>query len=494
MENKWAEWIVEADIPRMQQAMENGSLSSEELVQAYMDRIRKVDGLLRSILELNPDAPGIAKALDKERREQGSRGTLHGIPVLLKDNIGTADSLHTSAGSIALADHYAVEDSFVAAKLRRAGAVLLGKTNMTEWANAMSSSMWAGYSSRGGLTLNPYGPGEFFVGGSSSGSAVAIAANLAAAAVGTETAGSIVCPASQNFIVGLKPTVGLVSRSGIIPFARSQDTAGPMTRTVTDAAILLGALAGEDERDEATMADGRRALADYSPFLDRSFLKTARIGVPRFYYQELEGDEERLAIIEQAIATLREAGATVIDPVSLPCEQQEWGNVMGYELKSHLNDYLSGLDESLPVHSLKDVIAFNEAHAEQALKYGQDGLIRCEATSGTLTEQNYLDAKAQNKEHARSQGIDYVLKEHSLDALLLPGCWDGSDIAGKAGYPLIAVPAGYSREGATSPGGYPTKGPFGVIFSGAAYSEPALIAIAFGFEQASRHRFPPALD
>ncbi|WP_442601042.1 amidase family protein [Paenibacillus sp. KN14-4R] len=492
MNVKLEEWIIEADIRNMQIALERGEISSEELVQMYVERIQKYDGKLRSILEINPEAIEIAKALDEERREKGSRGPLHGIPILLKDNIDTCDRMRTSAGSVALAASRAAADSHVAAKLRAAGAILLGKTNMTEWAGFMSNTIWAGYSSKGGLTLNPYGPGEFFVGGSSSGSAAAVAANLGAASIGTETSGSIICPASQNFIVGIKPTVGLISRAGIIPLAHSQDTAGPMARSVADAAILLGALTGVDERDSYTLASEGQSYQDYTPFLDQDFLKQARIGIPRYYYRNL--DAERLAIMESAIATLRAEGATILDSVTLPCEQVEWRwEVMRHEFKKDLNDYLAKLDESIPVHSLQEVIAYNNAHADVALKYGQSTLIRAEETSGTLTEQIYLDAQAQNFEFARKQGIDHVLKEHQLDALLLPGDINGCDLAARAGYPLITVPAGYSEQGVTTSEGWITKGPFGVVFAGTAFSEPTLIRIAYGFEQATHHRYSPPL-
>jgi amidase len=441
----------------------------------------------------DPEAIEIARALDRERKEKGSRGPLHGIPILLKDNIDTHDQMHTSAGSVALAGSIAAEDSFVASGLRSAGAVLLGKANMTEWANFMSDTMWSGYSSRGGLVLNPYGPGELFVGGSSSGSAAAVAANLAAAAIGTETSGSIISPSSQNSVVGMKPTVGLISRSGIIPIAHSQDSAGPITRTVADAAIILGALTGVDERDADTLSGVNRSFRDYTPFLDEGFLQHARIGIPRFYYQAL--DEPRLAIIEAAIAVLKSKGATIIDPVKLPCEQTEWDrNVLRYEFKKDLNDYLAKLPETVPVHSLQDVIAFNEQHAEIALKYGQGRLTWCEETSGTLTEQAYLDSLMKNREMARTKGIDYALEEHRLDALLFLGSEGGSDLAARAGYPLITVPAGYAASGIITSGGYTTKGPQGVTFVGTAFSEPTLLKIAYGFEQAAKHRFPPQLD
>ncbi|GIP03893.1 amidase [Paenibacillus lautus] len=486
-------WIVEATIADMQHAMEEGWMSSAELVQLYLERIGLYDGWLRSILEVNPDALQIAQELDQERRNLGARGRLHGIPILLKDNIDTGDRLHTSAGSITLADSYAAKDSFVAAKLREAGAVILGKSNMTEWANFMSSTMWAGYSSRRGLTLNPYGPGEMFVGGSSSGSGAAVAANLAAAAIGTETSGSIISPSSQNSLVGLKPTIGLVSRTGIIPITHTQDTAGPMTRTVEDAAILLSAIAGADDLDEVTKTAAQARVEDYTKFLDASYLKRARIGIPRYYYKHL--DRDRLDIVESAIDVLREQGATIIDPVELPCQGTRWdANVLRYEFKKYVNDYLANVAPSLPVHSLAEVIAYNEAHADTALKYGQDTLIWAEETSGTLTEKEYLESKRKNKERAGTMGIDHVLREHQLDALLFLGNEYGPDLAARAGYPSVTVPGGYAENGIIAPGGYNTKGPQGITFIGTAYSEPVLIRLAYGFEQATKHRVPPKLS
>lgn len=484
-------WIIEADIDSMQMAMETGAVTSEELVRVYLERIDKYDPIINAVLEMNPDALQIAKDLDKERKESGSRGNLHGIPILLKDNIDTGDNMHTSAGSIALADSYAAKDSFVAAKLRDAGAVLLGKTNMSEWSNFMSSSMPAGYSSRGGQVLNPYGPGEMFVSGSSSGSAAAVAANLSAASIGTETAGSIVGPATQHGVVGIKPTVGLVSRAGIIPISSSQDTPGPIARTVRDAAILLGALTGIDSEDPATVSSGESALEDYTPFLNASFLRQARIGIPRHYYQHL--DAERLAIMEAAIATLIQEGATIVDPVSLHVEQQNWNNdAITYEFQKGLNAYLSQLAESVPVHSLEELIAYHNNHAEVALKFGQDTLIRSQET--TLTEESYLQKIQAYKELPLQQGIDYALDQNDLDALLLPGDVDGLYIAARLGYPLISVPAGYSIHGVMDADGDSTKGPFGVVFSGRAFSEPTLIQLAYGFEQATHHRFPPDLE
>lgn len=484
------DWIVEADLMSMQTAMESGFISSEDLVRSYLERIHKYDTEINSILEINPDAILIAMDLDKERKLTGSRGKLHGIPILLKDNLDTGDKMHTSAGSVALAESFAATDSFVASKLRSAGAVILGKANMSEWSNFMSSRMPAGYSSRGGLVLNPYGPGEIFISGSSSGSAAAIASNFAAGAIGTETAGSIVGPACQNSLVGIKPTVGLVSRAGVIPISVSQDTPGPIARTVTDAAIMLGALTGIDDKDDATLLSKEHSYDDYTPFLDADFLRQSRIGIPRYYYKHL--DEERLAIMEAAISTLQAAGATIVDHVSLHVEHNNWNNdVICYEFKKGLDQYLSELSDTVPVHSLQELIDYNENHAEVALKYGQDTLIRSVET--TLNEQTYREKKQQYDALARSEGIDYVLAEHGLDALLLPGDVDGMYIAARLGYPLITVPAGYSSIGVVDSGGDSTKGPFGVVFSGKAFSEPTLIKLAYGFEQATNHRVPPQL-
>lgn len=486
------EWIVEADIRKLQSAMESGAITAEELVQAYLERIRRYNAKVNAVLEINPDAIAIARELDQERAVKGRRGLLHGIPILLKDNIDTHDHMHTSAGSIALSGSIAKKDSVVASKLRQAGAVLLGKTNMTEWANYMSSTMLTGYSSRGGQVVNPYGTSEMFVGGSSSGSGAAVAANFCAAAIGTETSGSIISPASQNFAVGIKPTIGLISRSGIIPIAHSQDTAGPIARTVADAAILLGALTGADEDDEVTLPGSLHALTDYTPYLDADYLPHARIGIPRYYYRDL--DEERLAILEEAIALFKSKGATIIDPVSLPCEQTEWDwNVLRYEFKHDLNRYLANVADTVPVHSLKEVIAFNEQHAESALKYGQDTLIASEQTSGTLTEEAYLASKQKNRDMAATNGIDYALDAHQLDALLFLGFEWGSDLAARAGYPSLTVPAGYAKRG-TWTKEYATKGPQGITLVGRAFSEPTLIKIAYGYEQATHHRFPPNLD
>lgn len=477
-----AEWLIEATIDDMQQGMEEGKLTSRDLVLMYFDRITRIDkdgAKINSVLELNPDALQIAEALDAERKQKGSRGPLHGIPVLLKDNIDTHDKMHTSAGSIALANHIAAEDSFVAKQLRQAGAVILGKANMTEWANFMTEGMPSGYSSRGGQVLNPYGA-DFSIGGSSSGSGASVAANLTAVAIGTETSGSIISPAGQNSVVGIKPTVGLISRTGIIPIAHSQDTAGPIARTVSDAAILLGALVGIDDQDLITQTSKGHSHTDYTQFLDRNGLQGARIGVVTSMYDKLS--EEEVALMKSAADALRAQGAIVIDGVEIPSLKENWSyDVLVYEFKPDLNHYLSQVGPHVPVHSLEDVIAYNNEHADVALKYGQTLLETSQKTSGTLTEATYINNRERDLYLSMEQGIDYAMNEHSLDALLFPGTW-GSSISCKAGYPQLTVP-----------GGYTSKGPLGVTFIAGAYSEPTLIKLGYAFEQATKHRVAPVL-
>ncbi|MGU3472043.1 amidase family protein [Paenibacillus sp. D51F] len=483
-------WI-EADILTLQAAMESGSLSAAACVRWYLERIERLNPKLKAVLEINPDALEIAEALDAERLERGSRGPLHGIPILLKDNIDTGDRMHTSAGSLALAEHFAVMDSAVAEQLRAAGAVFLGKANMTEWANFMSGTMLSGYSSRGGQTLNPYGPGELFVGGSSSGSGAAVAANLCAAAIGTETSGSIISPSSQNGLVGLKPTIGLVSRRGIIPISHSQDSAGPMARTVRDAAILLGAMTAADPRDDAMQEQGRKAYADYTPFLDANGLQGARIGIPRHYYQGL--DEARAAIIERAIALCKDRGAIIVDPVSMPCENAKWDwDVMRFEFKKGLNDYLAQAGSGASVRTLDELISYNETNRDAALKYGQDTLIWSNETSGTLSEPVYAESLRLNHEVSRDQGIDHAIRAYKLEALLFLGNEEGLDVSARAGYPVITVPGGCAETGAIGDEGYTTKGPQGITFVGAAYSEPVLLRLAYAYEQASLYRVAPS--
>ncbi|ALC92407.1 amidase [Bacillus sp. FJAT-18017] len=475
-------WLEEATIEDMQEKMKSGELTSKELVLMYLYRISQYDhkgSELRSVLEINPEALHIAAALDAERKADGPRSPLHGIPVLLKDNIDTADKLHTSAGSKALADSYAIEDSEVALSLRIAGAVILGKTNMTEWANYMAYEMESGYSSRGGQTLNPYGPGIFNVGGSSSGSGAAIAANFAAVAVGTETSGSILNPACQNSLVGVKPTVGLISRRGIIPIAHSQDTAGPMARTVTDAAILLSALSGVDSADQATHANPLEHV-DFTAFLEEG-LTGKRIGIARDFYFSQAG-EKKAKIADQAIEVLKTLGAEVVDVV-IPSARLMWDwEVLKYEFKAGVNAYLKGLAPSAEVRTLADVIRFNDENPEEMLRYGQDVLNNSEATSGGLYEEEYIRSLEFNEYHAKENGIDFVLKDYGVDAILFPH-EEGCDLSARAGYPSVCVPAGYTDEGE----------PVGITFAGTAWSEPVLIQIAFAYEQATRARKAPVL-
>ncbi|WP_047983031.1 amidase [Ornithinibacillus californiensis] len=474
--------LIEATVLELQEAMDAGHTTAKEITIAFLEQIAKYnqDGpKLNAILEINPDAIFIAESLDIERKEKGSRGPLHGIPVLIKDNIDTGDKMHTSAGSITLAEHYAKEDAFLVKQLREAGAIILGKTNLTEWANFMAIGMPNGYSSRGGQVLNPYGPASFDVGGSSAGTGSAIAANFAPLGIGTETSGSILSPASCNSLVGIKPTVGLISRTGVIPISSTQDTAGPMTRTVTDAAILLGALTEVDPDDAATSTNPNR-INDYTAFLNTDGLKNKRIGLSREYLKGLP--EEELQLVEKALQDMTKLGATIIEPVDLPTEFTNI-TVMIHEFKNGLNAYLKNADPSLPVHTLLDVIQYNQEHAESALKYGQKILLESESKSGRLTEMEYLRDRLEDIRLSQTEGIDKAIHEHQLDALVFVNNY-GAGIAAKAGYPSITVPCGYTKEGK----------PVGITFTGLAYSEAELIEYAYAYEQATRHRKAPILE
>ncbi|MCT8138342.1 amidase [Anaerobacillus sp. CMMVII] len=472
------DWLVEATIDEIREKLASGEVSSKDLVLMYLYRIANFDHI-NSVLEINPDALHIAEFLDLERMFKGTRGPLHGIPVLVKDNIDTNDKMHTSAGSLALQHSVALKDSFVAKQLRDAGAIILGKTNMTEWANFMTTGMPSGYSSRGGQVLNPYGQGTFDVGGSSSGSGAAIAANFAVVAVGTETSGSILSPASQNSLVGIKPTVGLVSRSGIIPIAFSQDTAGPMARTVKDAVYLLNALNAVDEADVITKTNPFEDI-DFTDFLSQKDLTGVRIGIAReTYFDSLT--EGKLEVMNTAINKLQELGAEVVD-VTIPSTKEKWSyDVLTYEFKVALNSYLNTLRPG-KIHSLADVIQFNHAHGDKTLKYGQKLLEEAEETTGTLTEKEYVNAREHDIYMSTEQGIDFTLNEHNLDAIVFPNNY-GAGIPAKAGYPSITVPAGYTVEGE----------PVGITFTSTAYSEPRLIEIAFAYEQGSKLRKAPEL-
>ena len=479
------EWLPEATIDQMQDKMGSGELSAKQLVLMYLSRIANIDkqgAAINSIIEINPDALQIAAALDTEREIKGPRSPLHGIPVLLKDNIDTHDKMHTSAGSLALEHSIASEDSFVAEQLRKAGAVILGKTNMTEWANFMANDMPTGYSSRGGQVLNPYGPKKFIVGGSSAGSGAAVAANLAAVAVGTETSGSILNPSGQNSLVGIKPTVGLVSRRGIIPISHTQDTAGPMARTVKDAVYLLSAISGVDERDPVTGTN--QELNDFNNHLfDKNGLQGAMLGIPRdpVFYEGLS--DEKRQLFEETVEKLKNMGASVKD-VNIPSANAEWGyDVLTYEFKVGVNAYLSQLPSTVKIRNLTNIIAFNKHHMEKTLKFGQAVLIESEETSGTLTEEQYLLALEHDQYLSTEQGIDFALKEYGVSALVFPHD-HGSDLAARAGYPSITVPAAYTSEGE----------PFGLTFTGTAYSEATLIKLSYAFEQATNVRKAPVIE
>ena len=474
----------EATIVEVQAAMSAGALTSAELTRAFLRRIDTYDRSgprLNSVLEVNPDAMETAETLDRERAAGGARGLLHGVPVLLKDNIATADRLHTSAGSLALADCVAPRDAFLVTRLRAAGAVILGKANMTEWANYMTTDMPAGYSSRGGQVVNPY-DARLTPGGSSSGSAVAVAAALCTVAVGTETSGSILSPAHHNSVVGIKPTVGLVSRDGIIPIAASQDTAGPFARTVEDAAILLAAMTGADPRDRATRASRAEAPPDYHRVLDARTLSGVRLGVPRAVFFEGVTAEE-LPVIEGALRALADLGATLVDPADIATARAVAdfrSDVMLYGFKRDLNRYLRTLGAATPVRSLRDLIRFNEARPREMLRFGQMRLLAAHGTGGLRTTA-YAHSRAEDIRLSRTDGIDPVLERERLDALVFVGR-AGAAIGAKAGYPSVIVPAGYTREGT----------PVGLTFLGRAWSEPVLLRLAHAFERATLHRRTPA--
>jgi amidase len=414
--------LDELTISNLRQALQSGKYTSVQLVEKYSARITAIDKKgpgLYSVIEMNPDAERIATALDRERREKGSRGPLHGIPVLIKDNIDTEDRMMTTAGSLALLGSRASSDAFIARKLREAGAVILGKTNLSEWANFRSTKSSSGWSGRGGQTRNPYVLDRNPC-GSSSGSGAAVAANLCAAAIGTETDGSIVCPSSANSLVGIKPTLGLVSRTGIIPIAHSQDTAGPMARTVTDAAVLLSALTGVDPKDAATSASQGRYVADYTQFLDKDGLKGMRLGVARKHFGFNDGVDK---LMNDLLAEMKTLGAVLVDPADIPTagkfDDSEF-EVLLYEFKADLNAYLARLGPQAPVRSLKDVIAFNEKNRSREMPYfGQDIMIKAEA-KGPLTSKPYLQALRKNQLLTRAQGIDFVIKKNRLYALIAP--------------------------------------------------------------------------
>jgi amidase len=488
--------LDEVTIDTLQKAFESGQHSSRSVTEKYLARIHQIDKagpMLNAVIEINPDALKIAETLDQERQAKGARGPLHGVPLLIKDNVDTGDRMNTTAGSLALLGSQAPRDAFIAAQLRKAGAVIIGKTNLSEWANIRSNHSTSGWSGRGGLTRNPYALDRNPC-GSSSGTGAGVSANLCVAGVGTETDGSVVCPSSANGLAGLKPTVGLVSRSGIIPISHSQDTAGPMARTVRDVAILLGAMAGADTEDSATAASQGKGFPDYTKFLDPAGLKGARLGVARRYFGFNDAVDQ---LMETLIGAMKQAGAEIIDPADIPSfgkfDESEL-TVFYYELNADLAGYLARRGNTA-VKNLKDVIEFNERNHEREMPYfGQDFFIKSEQKGG-LDAKEYIDALALNQRLSRAEGIDSIMNKFKLDALVAPTggpAWitdliNGDHSAG--GSSSAAAVAGYPNINVTA--GYLWGLPVGISFFGRAWSEPTLLKIAYSFEQMTKARQKP---
>ncbi len=491
--------LPEWTISDLQEKMEIGELTARRLAELYTERISEIDKdgpYINSVIELNPDALEIADTLDAERKAGKIRGPLHGVPILIKDNVDTADRMQTTSGSLALEGHIAAKDAFIVKQLRKAGAVILGKTNLSEWANFRGKRSVSGWSSRGGLTRNPYALDRTAC-GSSSGSGAAVAANLCAGAVGTETDGSIICPSQTNGIVGIKPTLGLLSRSGIIPIAHSQDTAGPMARTVADAAILLAAMAGADGQDSATKGSRKRGGSSYTKLLDRDGLRGARIGVAR----NMAGSNPRvIKIFEHCIEVMKHLGAVVIDPADVPNFdkfRKTEIEVLHYEFKADLNKYLKSVNGNVPIHSMEDVIRFNEENSDKVMPYfGQEHMLAAQEKK-SLRDKKYRDALTKNLRLTRKEGIDAALRKHKLDAIVVPSGgpawlidlvdgdsnnWDmeSTSPAAVAGYPHITVPAGFIF-------GLPV----GISFFASAWQDATLIKFAYAFEQATQFRRQP---
>lgn len=489
--------LDELTIAALQERMARGQESARSIVAKYLARIDAIDRggpMLRSFIEVNPDALAIADRLDAERREGTVRGPLHGIPVVVKDNIDTADRMTTTAGSLALEGWIPPSDAFLVARLREAGAIILGKANLSEWANFRSTHSTSGWSARGGLCRNPYAL-DRNTSGSSSGTAVAVAASLAAAGVGTETDGSIVSPSNHACLVGVKPTLGLVSRSGVIPIAHSQDTSGPMARTVRDAALLLTAMAGTDPSDRATAA-ARNRTHDYTRFLDPDGLKGARIGVPRKRLFGYSDASDRIG--EEALEVLGRQGAVIVDPADIPTLSKIGDpefEVLLYEFKADLNAYLARLGPTAPVRSLADAIRFNETHRDREMPYFGQEIFEMAEKKGPLTEAAYRKALAECRRFSRTEGLDAVFAKHRLDALVMPTdspAWVTDLVNGDhflGGSSTIAAVSGYPHI--TVPGGFTFGLPVGVSFIGPAWSEPTLFRLAYAFEQATKHRRAP---
>ncbi len=487
--------LEEQTIDQLQAGMANGQYTAKSIVEMYLKRIEEVNPLVNAVLELNPEAIAIAEALDKERQEKGSRGPLHGIPILIKDNIDTGDQMHTTAGSLALANNIAAKDAFIVAQMRKAGAIILGKANLSEWANFRSTRSSSGWSSKGGQTRNPYDLNRSPC-GSSSGSGAAVSANLCAVAIGTETDGSVICPSALCGIVGIKPTLGLASRSGIIPIAHSQDTAGPMARTVKDAVILLAAITGIDPEDGATQ--GQKVQADYTSFLKTDSLQGARLGIMR---SSMGVHEKVDQVMEEAFEVLRKAGASLID-LDRVIPDQGIGDaefaVLLYEFKADLNQYLAKLKPEVKVRSLADLIAFNKANSKEAMPYFGQEILQMAQEKGPLSNEEYQQALKKCKNLSQEKGIDAVFAQHQLDAIIAPSdapAWkidringDHYLMGGKASYSPAAV-SGYPNI--TVPAGYVHHLPIGISFTGTAYSEPRLIGLAYAFEQLTQFRKAP---
>jgi amidase len=491
--------LEELTIDELQSRMRSGAESAHSLTQQYLARIDAIDQrgpAINAVIELNPDALAIAERLDAERKSGKLRGPLHGIPVLIKDNIDTADRMHTTAGSLALAANVAARDSFVAERLRAAGAVILGKTNLSEWANFRSTHSTSGWSGRGGQTRNPYAL-DRTPSGSSSGSGSAAAASCCAAAVGTETDGSVTSPSAAAALVGIKPTVGLIGRSGIIPISHSQDTAGPMARTVRDAAILLGALTGVDPRDGATRASAGRSRTDYASLLDRNALRGARIGVARKRFTGYSRDAD--ALFERALDLMKQHGATIVDPADIATagetDDSEF-DLLLYEFKADLDAYLRALAPNVAVHSLADVIAFNTKNAARELRYFGQEIMEMSVKKGPLTEKRYLDELAKNRRLMGPRGIDATIAKYKLDAIVAPtqGPADlidlvNGDAGGRGSFTSPAAVAGYPHV--TVPMGFVRGLPVGLSFVGGAWTEATLLKLAYAFEQAAPARRKP---
>ncbi|MCQ4088647.1 amidase family protein [Saccharibacillus sp. JS10] len=467
--------LLELTIERFKERLQSGRWTCMQLTEAYIHRIQRLDKKIHAVLEINPDAVALAKQLDDNFDELGSL-PLYGVPILLKDNIDTADRMTTSAGSLALKGRRAKQDSFAAAKLREAGAILLGKVNMTEWANYMSDRMPSGYSSRGGQTRNPYD--DYPVGGSSSGSAAAVSANFALGALGSETSGSIVDPSAYQSVVGIKPTVGLISRSGVIPLSLTQDTLGPIARTVLDAALILEAMAFGDEADACTLLP-QRPISFLPGRGEDDLPMRLKVGIVRQAVAEM--DEETQAVFQQAIAGLQEAGIQVVENVDLPSYNDEWdGTVLRREFKTAIDTFFAAQDPETSPANLKELIAFNENNRSACLKYGQSLLEEAEQSGGSLEDDEYRGSKESGVRRAGAEGIDLALQKYDIHALAFVDS-AGSDLAARAGYPLVSVPAGYTSSGR----------PVGLLLSGTAMSDPLLIEIAYRFEKATQRRKIP---